>query len=198
MSEFNFNKIWKDIRQMDTSFPGYKEEDPTQEDFNNEVCGDCSIDNFEDIEPEDFEDEFDFDDSEYIEPDRSVSDEFDFEDNFEYDEPMAIPSEDEQPEEVKNDRDIIAWADTTNFVISAKRLSEFLGDVLFQPERWIGDIDGYEDYMCTGEYYILSLNSTHGLIVSLVYENIEDKGIYVTISLNEEGVNILKINEESF
>lgn len=195
MSEFNFNKIWQDIRQMDTTFPGYKEEDPQQEEFNKQVCGDCSIDDFDDIEPEDYEDDFDFDDSEYVEPDVSVSDEF--EDIDDDDVQMGVP-EDEQPEEVKNDRDIIAWADTTNFVISAKRLSEFLGDVLFQPERWIGDIEGYEDFMCTGEYYILSLNSTHGLIVSLVYENIEDKGIYVTISLNEEGVAILKINEESF
>lgn len=194
MSEFNLNKVWAELKGMDTTFPGYITKDETQEEFNDQIVSPDVIDEFEDIEPEDYEDDFDFEDEEdfdcvndceeiqYVEPDPNVMCD-------------ELP---DTPTDATTEKDIIAWADTTNFVISAKRLTEFLGDVLFQPDRWIGSIQGYEDYMCTGEYYILALNSTHGLIVSLVYENIEDKGIYVTIALNDEGVTLLKVNAEGY
>lgn len=100
-----------------------------------------------------------------------------------------------EPIKVDDPHELVAWVDTTNFVISARRLTEFLGEVLYNPDSYIGTIEGYEDYAATGNYYITGMTSVQGLNVSLVFENMDDETVFVNILLNDDGVKIHNVTE---
>lgn len=184
----------------------YTDIDPIQDQYNSNYISNslpsCDVDYSQDstvIEPVATpEDEFtldSFEDEDYEEDYDSIDGCVDQYCGSEEIEPMDNASIDRSqyqqhtPSE-QSPQDIVAWADTTNFIISAKRLSEFLGEVLYNPDKYIATIEGYEDYMPTGAYYITGMTSTQGMIVSLTFENMNDELIFVNVILNDEGVEI--------
>jgi hypothetical protein len=174
----NFAKLMRLINQIDNN--SKSEEEQYDLDMGQEISQpeEVSLD-IEEIEPFDMSELDDSDNIEIEEPivDGNIQDELE-----------------SHEEEQKQKKEILCWRDTINFINTAKSLSEFLAEVLFNPEKWVGSVPEYEDYTSNGLYHILGMTGD-GLIVTLEYVNLDNEIVYVTLTLSNDGVNVVKVEK---
>lgn len=164
--------------------------DQEQVDYNNSLLKDYAVDNIEPEvtnEPDIFSNDIEHDTIEnFVIPElEDISSELEGD----------IEQELEQANEVEDKPEVLCWRDTINFINSAKALSECLGDVLYNTEKWIGTISGYEEYSSNGMYHILGLTGTDGLIVTLEYTNLDNEVVYVTVTISNNNVTVVKVEK---
>ena len=67
--------------------------------------------------------------------------------------------------------------------------------MLYNTEKWIGTVSGYEEYSSNGMYHILGLTGTDGLIVTLEYTNLDNEVVYVTVTISNNNVTVVKVEK---
>lgn len=98
----------------------------------------------------------------------------------------------EHQNDVQDEELAYVWQDTTNFLVSAKRLTDVIADIIYQPEHYLPHVD---DFNFTGRYNIMTINAVQGLVVSFEYESMVNTSVVeVIVQINDNGVEIIGAN----
>lgn len=96
-------------------------------------------------------------------------------------------------EELSN---VTPWLDVSSFTNDVMIATSRITDIVYNTERWIGTLDGLEEYEATGQYFIMAMTAVDGLVVSLVYRDLTSAVAVVTIAYKNDTVKILSVEKQ--